>query len=141
MAWIEGSMPEGLPRPSRAYLARSFGDRARLAFRSIVSGEMVATFPRIRDILRTLPRPAQASRFWYDALRVGLRSARLEPHMKRAALVFSCMGSLPWLFACLAGCGRPATADECHELVERMARLQAASAFPGRPERVEEEVQ
>ncbi len=43
--------------------------------------------------------------------------------------------------ALLAGCGRPASADECHEIVEHMARLQAASAYPGRPERVEEEVQ
>jgi hypothetical protein len=59
--------------------------------------------------------------------------------MKRAVL-----GSWwPWGLALvlLGGCGRPATADECHEIVAQMARLQAASAYPDRPERAEEEVQ
>lgn len=40
----------------------------------------------------------------------------------------------------LVGCGRPATAEECQEIVERITRLEAAKLNPGRPERVEEEV-
>jgi hypothetical protein len=40
----------------------------------------------------------------------------------------------------LMGCGRPATPEECQEIVERITRLEAARVNPGRPERVEEEV-
>jgi hypothetical protein len=43
--------------------------------------------------------------------------------------------------ALLAGCGRPATPEECQEIVERVARLEAEKANPGRPERANEEVQ
>jgi hypothetical protein len=59
--------------------------------------------------------------------------------MKRAVLGFWWLGGLGSVL--LGSCGRPATADECREIVEQMARLQAASAYPGRAERVEEEVQ
>jgi hypothetical protein len=60
--------------------------------------------------------------------------------MKRAVPGLWWMVGLAWLLAGLAGCGRPATADECHEIVEQMARLQAASAYPDRPDRIQEEV-
>jgi hypothetical protein len=55
--------------------------------------------------------------------------------MKRIAPGLCWFGAL-WL----VGCGRPATAAECHEIVEQVARLQAASAYPGRPDRIQEEV-
>jgi hypothetical protein len=60
--------------------------------------------------------------------------------MKRAVLGLWWMVGLGWVLASVGGCGRPATAEECHEIVEQMARLQAASAYPGRPDRIDEEV-
>ncbi len=56
--------------------------------------------------------------------------------MRRLVPALCWMASLSWL----PGCGRPATAEECQEIVEHMARLQAASSYPARPDRIAEEI-
>lgn len=50
-----------------------------------------------------------------------------------------CLSLLGFGLLALA-CGRPATAPECEEIVERMARLEIQKQRPARAEIVEEEV-